>query len=185
MSAGPVFGGKTIEVEYTVRSLADQLNVWAQINGAACQILGVKEGAILLDGIAHLPVRRSRATRTLGSYASRAGKAWCIRLQFALEPDLLKETFLHELAHACDHLTNQPDQNYRRAHGTGWKGWAAALGIEGRVRGQSEILSRLYRQKLKPVAVCRRCGAEFHRVRRLNRRRKYIHQVCGGQLDPL
>ncbi|HEX9776868.1 MAG TPA: SprT-like domain-containing protein [Geopsychrobacteraceae bacterium] len=161
------------------------MQVWTRIGAAARRMLGDHQAATLLAGIASLPVRRSHATRTLGSYVSRAGHAVCIRLQFALEPALLEETFLHELAHACDHLSNQPGRPYRRVHGGGWQAWAAALGIEGKVRGQSEVLTQLYREKLKPVAVCRRCGVKFQRLRRLSRRRNYLHQACGGQLDLL
>jgi len=104
---------------------------------------------------------------------------------FFSEPAVLKETFLHELAHACDHLTNQNGLAYRKAHGSGWKQWATALGIEGAVRGKSEMLSQLYKERLKPVAICRRCGIEFLRIRRLNRNRTYTHETCGGRLEPV
>lgn len=173
------------KVEYTVHSLACQLDLWQQVTETVSRILSGIKAENLLAKIATLPVHRSCATRSLGTYVSRSGEPFCIRLQFALEQGLLKETFLHELAHACDHLSNQPGRSYRRAHGPGWKGWAAALGIEGRTRVESEVLSRLYQEKLKPVAVCRRCGAELQRVRRLSRRHTYIHQTCGGRLEPL
>lgn len=173
------------KTENTVRSLAGKLSVWPQIIDAIQNDLSSDEAARLLDMVAQLPVRRSRATRSLGAYVSKAGKAFCIRLQFVLELEELKETFLHELAHACDHLVNQPGQPYRQAHGPGWKTWAKALGSSGDVRGQSRALSQRYRDRLKLVAICGRCGAEFQRVRRLNHRQKYFHRDCGGQLNPL
>jgi hypothetical protein len=32
------------------------------------------------------------------------------------------------------------------------------------------------------VAVCERCGCVFHRLRRLARRRKWVHPECGNGL---
>lgn len=172
-------------MEYTVHSLASQLDLWPQVTETVSQVLTRQKAKQLLVEIAALPVRKSRSARNMGSYVSRQGEPFCIRLHFSLEPAVLKETFLHELAHACDHLSNQKGRAYRKAHGPGWKQWAAALGIEGTVRGKSEVLSQLYKERLKPVAVCRRCGTEFLRVRRLNRNRIYTHQACGGRLEPL
>ena len=174
-----------IEDEYSLHFLAEQLDLWRQIIHAAHGLLPARQAEKLLTEISTLPIRPSRATRTLGTYASKAGVPHCIRLQFALEPDLFKETFLHEVAHLCDHLINQQGKPYRQAHGTGWKSWVVALGIGVAVRGQSAVLSGLYQKKLKPVAVCRKCGIEVQRARRLNRRRTYVHRLCGGQLDPV
>ncbi|HKJ05423.1 MAG TPA: SprT-like domain-containing protein [Geopsychrobacteraceae bacterium] len=176
---------RTIEDEYSLRFLAEQLDLWRPIADAVHGLLATNQAEKLLIEISTLPVRPSRATRTLGTYASRAGAPRCIRLQFALEADLLKETFLHEVAHLCDHLINQSGRPYRQAHGAGWKSWAVALGIEAAVRGQSEALAELYRQKLRTVAVCRRCGIELQRARRFNRQRTYVHRHCGGRLDLL
>ena len=107
-----------------------------------------------------------------------------IRLQFAQEDGMLVETFLHELAHCLDHLTNQSGRPYRRAHGTGWRRWAEALQIAPERCGESEALQKLHASRLKVVAVCKRCGFELRRVRRLPRRRRYSHVECGGVFRP-
>lgn len=139
----------------------------------------------LLEGIKSLPVRKSRALRRLGSYVSRSARPVEIRLQFALEEEKLVETFLHELAHCFDHLTNQAGTEYRIAHGEGWRNWALALGIRANRCGESEALSELQQKELKIVAVCSKCGFMLRRLRRLPRRRRYLHKECGGRLKPL
>lgn len=168
----------------TVARLAMELGLWDSIKARILEF-APDRSASLLEQLAVLPVRRSRATRSLGAYVSREGVPVCIRLQFAQESENLKQTLLHEIAHACDHLISQPGRHYRKAHGPAWQLWARALGTTADRRGNSEALRRLHQQRLKPVAVCRRCGAELLRVRRLNRRRSYLHVNCGGQLQLL
>jgi len=169
----------------TVAALAEQLGLWPQVCRAVEQQLSAGQAAALLEVLAPLPVRKSGATRSLGSYSSRNGQPSAVRLQFAQSPRMLAETLLHELAHAIDHLTNQPGERYRRAHGPGWQRWARALGIEATRTGHCPQLAELHRQRLKLVAVCRRCGTEFRRTRRLPRGRRYLHPGCGGQVVPL
>ncbi|PLX89295.1 MAG: hypothetical protein C0619_11545 [Desulfuromonas sp.] len=168
-------------MEYSVSSMARKLGVWSLVR----QVVEQSSGERLLETISALPVRRSSAVRSLGSYVSRAGQPICIRLQFAQEPQTLRDTFLHELAHLCDHLSNQPGKRYRKAHGSGWTRWAEQLGLDGKVRGRSDVLSRLAKERLKTVAVCRTCGAELQRLRRLSRRYQYTHRHCGGVFEPL
>jgi len=168
----------------TVEKLARDLGLWETlIIQVWTQI--ADRASPLLKQLAELPVRPSRSTRSLGSYVSRDGKPVCIRLQFAQEKAYLKQTLLHEIAHVCDHLTHQPGRRYRQAHGPGWRDWMRAFGAQPERLGSSEILRHLYQQRLKPVAICQRCGAELQRVRRLNRRRHYLHVNCGGRLRPL
>ena len=169
----------------TVIELAHELNLWRQITTAVNTALPAAESGKLLRRLAELPIRSSRAARSLGAYVSRAGQPVCIRLQFAQEPVNLRETFLHELAHLCDHLCHQSDKPYRRAHGPNWQSWARRLGAMPQRCGNSDALEKLYRQRLKLVAVCQHCGTEFRRTRRLNRRRKYYHHNCGGRLRPV
>ncbi|NOY13666.1 MAG: hypothetical protein GXP51_08300 [Deltaproteobacteria bacterium] len=169
----------------TVIELAHELNLWRQITAAVNTALPAAESDKLLLRLAELPIRSSRATRSLGAYVSKAGEPVCIRLQFAQEPGHLQETFLHELAHLCDHLCNRPGKRYHRAHGPDWRSWAERLGAAPQRCGQSDALEKLYRQRLKLVAVCQNCGTEFRRTRRLNRRRKYYHRDCGGRLRPV
>jgi len=169
----------------TVKQLALRDELWPQISAAIEGALPEPAARKLLCQIAELPIQPSRATRTLGAYVSKAGRPVCIRLQFAQESDSLRNTFLHELAHLCDHLCNQSGQRYRRAHGPDWQQWAKLLGTEPKRCGRSAALETLYQQRLKLVAVCQQCGSEFHRTRRLNSRRNYVHSKCGGRLRPV
>ncbi|RMF70666.1 MAG: hypothetical protein D6740_07870 [Alphaproteobacteria bacterium] len=162
----------------TVQQVAGQLGVWERIETALA-------GCTWRDEIASLPVRPSRAATRLGSYQQRGGSPRAILLQPVLEPELLRETFLHEVAHACDHRSNQPGQVYRRPHGAGWRDWMARLGCRPEVRGHSATLALQYVSRLKTVAVCSRCGSEVRRLRRLNRRARYLHAGCGGRLKPV
>ena len=145
---------------------------------SAIQSCGYDNG--LLQQVAELPVRRSHAVRRLGSYVTRGGVPVAIRLQFAQEEEVLIETFLHELAHCLDHLTNQNGKPYRRAHGEGWRRWATALQIAPERCGESEAMQQLHASRLKVVAVCKRCGYKLKRLRRLPHRRRYTHVGCGG-----
>lgn len=166
----------------TVKSLAQRLQLWESIQAAVTETLTLRAGRKLLWRLGEIPIQRSRALRRLGSYVSRSGHPICIRLQFAQEEALLADTFLHEVAHACDHLSRKRWGAYRQAHGPSWQAWALALGIQPQARGRSEELERLYQERLKVVAVCSRCGFELRRLRRLNRRHSYVHKTCGGVL---
>jgi predicted SprT family Zn-dependent metalloprotease len=167
----------------TVKQIAEKFQLWSQIEVAVTEVLTDQPAENFLERIALIPILRSSATRRLGAYISMGGKPICIRLQFAQEPDNLQHTFLHEVAHACDHLSRKGGrQVYRRAHGATWKGWAKALGASTQCCGESEAVQALHQQRLKLVAVCQKCGIEFHRVRRLNRNRTYTHNQCGGKI---
>lgn len=168
----------------TVESVATELGLWRDIRQAIYTALG-EEGDRLLRQLASLPIKSSRATRRLGSYNSRHGVPLCIRLQFAQEPENLKETLLHEIAHFCDHQTRPSGKRRYPVHGERWQAWAEALGVSGKRSGNSEALNRLYRQRLKRVAICQKCGVEFHRLKRLSRRRTYVHPDCGGILKQI
>ncbi len=168
-----------------VKQIAAEYQLWQQIETAVNGILTGKTASVLLEKIGQIPIQKSRATRRLGAYVSLGKEPICIRLQFAQEPENLKQTFLHEVAHACDHLSRKSGrQSHRRAHGSSWKAWAKELGISPQCCGESEAVRQLHQQRLKLVAVCQKCGAEFHRVRRLNRNRTYTHNRCGGKIQP-
>lgn len=168
----------------TVKQIADEFSLWQQIETAVNGTLVEGSAPALLEKIARIPIHKSRATRRLGAYVSMGKEPICIRLQFAQEADNLKQTFLHEVAHACDHLSRQAGlQPYRRAHGSSWQIWAKELGISTQCCGESPAVRQLHQQRLKLVAICQKCGAEFHRVRRLNRHRNYTHNQCGGKIQ--
>jgi len=162
----------------TVAEFIAEKKLQSRIHSACERLL---TDATILPRVEAVPIRKSRALRRLGSYVERDGKPREIRLQFAQEEESLVDTFLHELAHCFDHLANQSGKSYRLAHGSGWKAWAEALGIEPVRCGESRQLRSLAESRLKVVAVCERCGFELHRLRRLPRRRRYLHIQCGGR----
>ena len=169
----------------TVKQIADEFSLWQQIKTAVENKLVDASIEVFLEKIARIPIKKSHATRRLGAYVSMGGEPICIRLQFAQESENLKQTFLHEVAHACDHLSHKDDrQSYRRAHGSSWKRWATELGVPPRCCGESLAVRKLHQQRLKLVAICQKCGAEFHRVRHLNGNRTYTHNRCGGKIQP-
>ena len=169
----------------TVSSLAEEFGLWTLVTAVIGDRLAPSEATVLIERLTHLPVKRSHAVQRLGCYVARGGEAQSIRLQFAQEPEQLQQTFLHELAHACDHLTHQNGRPYRQAHGAGWQQWMEAFGLPAERVGRSVALSTLREQRLKVVAVCRSCGFEIKRLRRFDRRKRYLHIECGGRLVPV
>ncbi|MBD1400546.1 SprT-like domain-containing protein [Pelovirga terrestris] len=168
----------------SVRTLADELNLWRQVVAAIETRSAAVSSRQLLEKLAAIPVTPSRAGKRLGCYAYRGSEPVVIRLQFAQEEDNLRQTFLHEIAHACDHLSQHGGRR-QVAHGSSWRQWALALGIDTATTGCSPAVVALYQQRRKLVAVCLECGAEIYRVRRLNRTNRYLHPPCGGILKPL
>ncbi len=168
----------------TVFSLAEELGLWTMITAVIDERLDRRAATVLIARLEQLPVKRSHAVQRLGSYVAKGSEPLAIRLQFAQEPEQLRLTFLHELAHACDHLAHQNGRPYRQAHGPGWQAWMAAFGLPAERIGRSEALATLRERRLKVVAVCRRCGAEVKRLRRFDRRKRYLHTECGGKLQP-
>ena len=170
----------------TVKQIATEFNLWQTIESAVGELIPRRAVAGFLAEIALIPIQKSRATRRLGVYVSMGRKPVCIRLQFAQEPDNLRQTFLHEVAHACDHLSRKGLwKSYRQAHGESWKIWARALGVSTSTSAESEAVHQLHQQRLKLIGICEKCGAEFRRVRRLNRNRTYTHEQCGGRIRQL
>lgn len=170
----------------TVRPMALELGVWEAFVEGVVRRLGATDAAGLIERLGSLPVKPSRATGLLGSYAHRGGEPLSIRLQLRQEPELLRTTLLHELAHACEHLTSRSPDRHRCGHGESWRAWAIVFGIAPQRRGQSETLNTLRRERLKPVAVCERCGCVFRRLRRLPARRSWVHPECGnGRVVPI
>jgi hypothetical protein len=171
----------------TVRAVAGEIGVWdVFVAGVRGRLPDRAEGALLVEKLGNLAVRTSRATGLLGSYAHCGAEPLCIRLQPLQEAALLRTTLLHELAHACEHLTAANPRRHRCTHGTAWRAWALAFGIAPRRSGQSAALHTLRQERLKPVAVCERCGCVFHRLRRLPARRSWVHPECGnGRVVPV
>lgn len=168
----------------SLQELAQRYALWPRIETAVTQ-QQVEQPVSFLQQVGRVPVQASRATRRLGCYVSIAGEPRCIRLQFSQESTALHQTLLHEVAHLCDHLENFNGQIYRGAHRRGWQSWALALGISTERCGTSVVVEQLYRQRLKPVAVCQGCGFVLYRQRRLARNRTYCHRECGHRLIPV
>lgn len=165
----------------TVRDMADRLALWPRVVAAVERCCDRVTDDHLLERLGRIPVHGSRATSRLGCYVFRGTNPVCIRLQFAQEAAQLAETFLHEVAHACEHLS-EPRTLRRLAHGQRWQQWALALDIPPVSRGVSATLAALHQRRRKLVAICQRCNTPIYRVRRLNRRTRYIHPPCGGAL---
>lgn len=170
----------------TVRELAEELGVWERLVAGVTVRLGAKAAAVLITRLGGITVEPSRAVGLLGCYVHRGAEPLGIRLQPRQEPELLAATLLHELAHACEHLTAPRPARHRCGHGQRWREWALAFGIEPASRCRSAALSELRQQRLKPVAVCERCGCVFQRLRRLPADRSWVHPQCGnGRIVPL
>lgn len=168
----------------TVETWSIQFDIWERV----CEVISREQTDLaekILIQIAQVPVVRSRSTTTLGCYVSRYGMPCCIRLQFDQEPELLVQTFLHEIAHLIDHLVSFSGRSYRGAHRSGWTFWAIALGTSPCRTAKSERLAQQHQQRKKLVAVCSGCGESFYRIRRLNRNRTYLHKQCGSSLKPV
>jgi hypothetical protein len=180
--------GSLMDIYYekgmNVRMLAVELKLWPQIVAGVMTQCTVAMGKQRLDQLAAIPVMSSRASRRLGCYAFRGSEPVCIRLQFAQEPANLRQTFLHEIAHACDHLNQQRGQR-RVGHGASWRQWACALGVDTATTGRSAAIAILHQRRQKLVAICLVCDAKIYRVRRLNRNNRYLHPPCGGILKQL
>ena len=129
-----------------VCDLAQQFCVWKRIQSAVTLLVS-QERLAFMQQLEAVPVYRSRATRSLGCYVSVAGQPRCIRLQFKQEYSCLQETFLHEVAHLCDHLQNFSSLSYRGAHRRGWQQWATALEIPVKRSGVSEASDALYKER--------------------------------------
>lgn len=164
----------------TLECVARELGVWESFVHGVNARLDARAAQQLLERLRHLSVRSSHAVGLLGSYAHRGGEPVAIRLQLAQEPGLLKATLLHELAHACEHLTSANPQRHRCNHGARWQQWAEAFGIAPERTARSAALGALRAARLKPVAVCEKCGCIFHRLRRLPQRRQWLHPQCGN-----
>ncbi len=124
----------------------------------------------------------SRAKRRLGC-------CWCQQGVYTIEvaerlltdPELLRETLLHELLHTCPGC---------RDHGKLWKQYAdyvnKNLGTDiqrtVKVEGESEPLRR---DEVKYILRCRDCGQEIKRMRmcKVVKSPWRYRCLCGGKLE--
>lgn len=86
------------------------------------------------------------------------------------DPEALRRTFLHEVAHAAVYLADQPGND----HGPAWRGFMEALGLEPRPCHREHDLVEAFW-----AAYCPACGLALDHVRRVRRpRRNYTHATC-------
>ena len=87
------------------------------------------------------------------------------------------DTLIHEYAHL---LAYERAGKRGANHGPAWQAAMTELGRPPKVRHNYSVSRNSKRQEVG--YQCLRCGETFIRSRRLPRRRKYVHAVCGGDL---
>ena len=132
-------------------------------------------------GVGNLPVywnSRLRSTAGRCLYSRRDGRVVAVKLD--LNPalrvegaDALRNTFLHEAAHAV--------AGKAAGHGLRWQRTHRALGGTAERCHDYESMPAQRRQR-RVVAECDKCGVEIQRARRLPQGRTYTHTGCGGRI---
>lgn len=89
----------------------------------------------------------------------------------------LRDTLIHEYAHL---LAVHRSGNRGKGHGHAWRQAMRDMGAEPKVRHNYCVERNQARQRVD--YQCQRCGAVIERKRRLPRRKRYVHAVCGGDL---
>jgi len=119
-----------------------------------------------------------------GRFRTTAGtadfNAWCINLNRKLlnTEERLLSTLRHEYAHLLAVARKGRDA---RGHGEPWEQAMRDVGEPIEVKHKYECTRNQPRQKV--WYRCARCGAEMPRLRRLPKRRKYMHSGCGGAIQ--
>ncbi len=94
-----------------------------------------------------------------------------------IDAERLESTLKHEYAH---HMAVARHGRKAAGHGPYWQTAMRDLGLEPQVRHTYAVERNASRQEVG--YRCKRCGVLITRGRRLNRRRKYYHSLCGGPL---
>lgn len=116
-------------------------------------------------------------------YRVTAGLAYYGRGVIGLSWKVLKDeaSVLSTLTHEYAHLLAVARHGSAGAgHGPAWRQAMMDLGQEVKVHHNYEVERNVSRQKVH--YVCRKCGANIQRSRRLPSRRKYLHVGCGGEI---
>jgi predicted SprT family Zn-dependent metalloprotease len=135
------------------------------------------------SGYANLTVLwnpRLRTTAGRCHYVRRDGRVVASKID--LNPSLkvegvaaIRNTFLHELAHAI--------AGHAVKHGTGWKATHKALGGNATRCHEYASMSAQARQNTrKVVGHCDRCDQKIVRAKALPANRTYRHPKCGGTI---
>jgi len=88
-------------------------------------------------------------------------------------------TLRHEFAHLL--AFSRFGRQEGRGHGPAWRQAMCDVGLDPRVTHQYEVQRNEPRQTV--VYLCLKCGMDLIRLRRLPRRRKYMHRGCGGMIQ--
>lgn len=113
-----------------------------------------------------------------------AGRAQFDRNRIVLSSIVLRDydsvttTLLHEYAHL---MAYERGGRLGRGHGPMWKEAMRALGLEPQVYHRYQVRRNERRQVV--FYRCRKCGSTFERHRRLPKRGRYVHAMCGGELE--
>lgn len=89
----------------------------------------------------------------------------------------LRDTLVHEYAHL---LAYHRHGKKGVGHGPPWKQAMVDLGAPPKVRHNYEVQRNERRQEV--AYQCQKCGALLMRSRKLPKRRRYIHNNCGGPI---
>ena len=96
-----------------------------------------------------------------------------------VDPDQMRETLAHEVAHIIAGIN--------AGHDWTWKSIARGLGHSGERCATIEAAERIgitrKEQAVRIVARCSKCDHEIIRARALPRKRIYGHRGCGGRFE--
>jgi predicted SprT family Zn-dependent metalloprotease len=150
----------------------------------------VRKHKVPLRKIMDMPVVWNHRLRT--TYGRYKGKVEQIELAPWLhnDPRELKDTFLHEVAHAIKRLSGASGSS----HGRAWREIAGQLGAKPKRRGDVDVKGmKPNRRRKEPVtrrtAVCESCGYEWYGTRALHKNSTYTCSrvdweglTCGGDV---
>lgn len=122
------------------------------------------------------PVFVNRRLRTRMGLACRWGLATWIEIHRAVfaNPKQMRDTLAHEIAHIL-----LPDHGHDQL----WISTSKALGGNGKAtfsRSEGEAIGM--RMTYRVVGHCEKCGDDVKRVRALNKRKRFTHSGCGGDI---
>jgi len=100
------------------------------------------------------------------------------------EPEHIKATFLHELAHILAELFYRTTRHDRCHHDWRWKKMARAIGDDaGRCHSYPYLTRKT--QERKQIYICQSCGNEYPMARKLKHDGRFHHCRCGGAIKRL
>lgn len=148
-----------------------------------------------MDSLRLCPVRWRKTVRRLGSFRVDALGEISITINSRLNGradrlEQLRDTFLHEVAHAVVYLRGDHKRDFGH-HGPLWRSAARALGANPAALAFGQVAAAVVAEGRKPVAKCLGCGAVLIKGRRYPRNAKLIHtrkadgSPCGAELVAL